>query len=69
MSNGLWGLIHAHRYSGVVQIEGRREYLYFEGRRVKIIGEIRQNLYGEDDLCSLGLFRVWRETSDWEFFF
>ena len=64
MSNGVWGLIHAHRHSGVVQCEGRNEYMYIEGRRVKIIGEIWQYLYGQDGLCSLGLFRVWRETGD-----
>ena len=40
MSNGAWGLIHAHRHSGVVPCDGRSEYMYIEGRRVKIIGEI-----------------------------
>ena len=39
MSNGVWGLINVHRHSGVVQCEVRSEYMYIEGRRVKIIGE------------------------------
>ena len=66
MSNGVWGFIHAHRRSGVVQCEGRSEYMYIEGRRVKIIGEIWQYLYGQVGLFRLGLFRVLRETGDWE---
>ena len=43
--------------------------MYIEGRMVKIIGEIWLYLYVQDDLCSLLLFRVWRETGDWEVFF
>ena len=37
MYNGVWGLIHANRHSGVVQCYGRTEYSYIEGTRVKII--------------------------------
>ena len=40
MSIGVWGLIHAHRHSGIVQYQGRSDYMYIEGRGVKIIGEI-----------------------------
>ena len=45
---------------------GVSEYMYIEGRRVKIIEEIWQHLYGQVGLCRLGLFRVWRKKGDWE---
>ena len=41
MSNGVWGLIHAHRHSGVVQCAGRSDYMYIEGRWVKKFGKFR----------------------------
>ena len=43
--------------------------MYIEGRGVKKFGEIRYYLYRQDGLYSRGLFRVWKETGDWEIFF
>ena len=42
VSSEVWGLVHAHRHSGVAQCEGWYDLLYIGGRGVATFGESRE---------------------------